>query len=295
MTIELSAEPVTSLLCELGEGPVWDDAGERLCWVDILAGRMHTASWDGEQLSVVGSDAYPAPLGAAAPRAGGGWVLATGTGFALVDADGTVQPLADAEPGRGSTMRMNDGKCDAAGRFVAGSMAYDATPGAGALFSLEPGGRVTPLITETTISNGLGWSGDGSTLYWVDTPSGQVESIAYDLATGRIGERSVFARGEVGESPDGLAVDAEDGVWVAFWGAGQVRRFDRSGTLTHVVEVPASQPSCPVLGGPDRRTLFVTSAFHGLSPDERSRQPHAGAVFAARVEVPGQPTAVFAG
>ncbi len=289
------AEPVSDLCCELGEGPVWVAATGRLSWVDVLAGRLHSAAWTDGALTDLRTLQHDAPVGAAAPRRGGGWVLAAGTGFVLVSPGDRVTGLIEAEPGRAGSLRMNDGKCDPAGRFFAGSMAYDGAEGAGSFFRLAPNGEVTRVLEETSISNGLAWSADGRTLYWIDTPTGRLTAFDYDPETGDLGESRVFLQAAPGESPDGMTVDAEDGVWIAYWGSGAVRRFDRAGEPTDVVELPVTQPTCPTLGGNDLRTLFVTTAYHGLGDEGRERQPLAGRVFACEVDVPGQPTAAFAG
>jgi sugar lactone lactonase YvrE len=242
--------------CELGEGPVWDAGTQSLYWVDIPAHRVHRldhagahASWD------VGL-----PVGCVAVRARGGLVVAAGTGFRSLDTDtGSVADIAEA-PGRAGT-RMNDGACDRAGRFYAGSMAADESPGQGALYRLDPDHAVTEIFTGIGISNGIGWSPDERLMYYVDSLDYRVDVMEYDPATGQIGERRPFVRlGSDPVVPDGLAVDADGGVWVAVWGGGVIQRYDARGRLTGVVRLPAANVTSCAFGGPDLRQLFITTA-----------------------------------
>lgn len=295
MTRTMIPKPVTELRCELGESPVWQASIGRLAWVDLLAGQLHSAAWISGGLKDLRTLQHDAPIGAAAPRRNGGWIVAAGSGFARVSVEGDVTPFADAEPGSAGRLRMNDGKCDPRGRFLAGSMAYDAAAGQGTLFQLSPDGKVKALIEGSSISNGLGWTNDGRTFFWIDTAAGQVNAFDYDLDTGNLSGRRILLQTAQGESPDGMTVDAEDGLWIAFWGSSVVRRFDAAGSVSHTVEFPVTQPTCPVLGGPTGTTLFITTAYHGLTDTDRDKQPLAGSVFACEVDVPGQPTAVFAG
>ena len=187
-------------------------------------------------------------------------MLAAGPGFLFVDDDGSVRELAQPEAGR-TDVRMNDGACDPQGRFWAGTMAYDESPGAGALYRLELDGSCTTVLTGLTISNGIGWSPDGSTMYLNDSGTGCVDAFRFDGATGAISDRRTLVRSDQpGVVPDGLTVDEEGGIWVALWGGGAVNRYAPDGSLLASVELPVERPTSCAFGGPDRATLFITTA-----------------------------------
>jgi sugar lactone lactonase YvrE len=241
----------------LPEGPHWDAAAGRVYWVDIPGGRVHFLDESGGQRSwEVGQ-----PVAAVAGRAGGGLVLAVRDGFAALDlATGQVSALAGVEPDRPGN-RMNDGACDRAGRFFAGTKAEDDAPGAGALYRLDPDHVVTLVVAGVTISNGIGWSPDEQLMYYVDSPTRRVDVFDYDPASGAIGGRRPFARLPSADAmPDGLAVDAEGGVWVALWGGSAVHRYDAAGRLDQVVEVPHVNVTSCAFGGPGLDLLYVTAA-----------------------------------
>jgi sugar lactone lactonase YvrE len=281
----------------LTEGPRWHEERCELFWVDILASTFHRARHgDGgsaEALTTVTLDRH---VGAAAPAAGGGYVLAAGQGFLFLDDSGDVTELAQPDAGH-TEVRMNDGACDAEGRFWAGTMAYDVTPGAGVLYRLELDGSCSTVLTGLTISNGIGWSPDGKTMYLNDSGTGLVEAFDFDPASGDIsGRRTLVSIPGPDIGPDGLTVDEEGGIWVAVWGGAEVRRYDPQGGLVETVHLPVTRPTSCAFGGPDCATLFVTSARNGLDDDELARQPDAGRLF--RVEglgVRGMPVLPYRG
>ncbi|MFE9703249.1 SMP-30/gluconolactonase/LRE family protein [Streptomyces sp. NPDC005930] len=272
---------------ELGEGIRW--ARGRLVCVDILTGRLLTAG---------GHDTAPlrtlvrldTPLGAVAPVAGrpGTWIAAAGTGICLLTPGTDPEWLADQERNAPTAMRMNDGCADPHGRFWAGSMAYDGTPDAGSLYRTDPDGTVTRALHGITVPNGPAFDRDGTTMYLSDSARGLVRRYSVDPRDGGLGEGEEFTRVAEG-SPDGMTVDCEGALWTAIWGAGEVRRYLPDGTLATVLRVPAAQPAGVCLGGGDGRTLYVTTARVGLA----APGPLDGAVFRARVAVPGLPTAAY--
>jgi sugar lactone lactonase YvrE len=273
---------------EHAEGPFW--YGDRLGWVDIMAGRLWLAGYDGKRLTDPRSLEVDRPLGAAVPRAEGGWVLAAGTCFMMMDEDGLVTALTGdlADP---STIRMNDGKCDPVGRFWAGTMAFDEAPLAGSLYVFD--GSVRTVLEGATISNGLGWSPDYRTMYYIDTPTDQVDAFDYDAGTGEVtNRRRLF--GVEGGHPDGMSVDDEGFLWVALWGGGAVHRYDPSGRLAATVRLPVTNVSSCCFGGPDGSTLFITTSQQGLSPDQREAEPDAGRIFRVQPGVSGPPAMPFA-
>lgn len=274
-----------------GEGPAWDAAAGRLVWVNITASTVQEYRPDG------GSRQWDIGehVGAAAPRASGGMVLAVRSGFAALGEDGSVSPLARVEADNPET-RMNDGKCDPQGRFWAGTMAYAQTPGAGSLYRLDPDGSVRTMVTPVTISNGLGWSPDGGVMYYADTPTGGVDAFDFDAPTGAIASRRRMITIEHADgSPDGLTVDDEGGIWVALWQGGAVRRYHPDGSLDVIVEVPASQVTSCAFGGKRGDELYITTAAGGLSPEQRAAQPHAGGLFRCSPGVTGPAATAFAG
>ena len=280
----MNAPKVVALAHEpglLSEGPRWHEQRGELLWVDILGRQVHrgTLATDGSLDRVV-TVAIDRHVGAVAPVADGGYVLAAGPGFLFIDENGTVRELAQPEAGR-SDVRMNDGACDAQGRFWAGTMAYDESPGAGALYCLELDGSCTTVLTGLTIANGIGWSPDGRTMYLNDSGIGCLEAFTFNPVTGRVTDRRTLVRGDrAGVVPDGLTVDEEGGIWVAWWDGGAVKRYDRDGSLVLSVPLPAQRPTSCAFGGPDRRTLFVTTARAGLDDAARAHQPDSGRVFA---------------
>ncbi|HTT53529.1 MAG TPA: SMP-30/gluconolactonase/LRE family protein [Streptosporangiaceae bacterium] len=281
---------------ELGERPFWDDAVGALMWVDILAGHLHRYR-PGEGDSVFHTAGVA--VGAAGPRAGGGYVLAAADGFRLVDAAG--QPAGGPWRPRGmlADVRFNDGACDPAGRFWAGTVAADRRPGAGALYRLDPGGQISVLLDGVTESNGLGWSPDGGTFYYIDSgePQPRIRAFPCDLAAGTLGRPRDLVQPPASYGiPDGLVVDTGGGLWVAFWGGGAVRRYSAAGELLAELPVPVSQPSCPAFGGPGLEDLYLTTAWENMTEAQRAAEPLAGNVLHTRAGgVAGQPAGRFGG
>jgi sugar lactone lactonase YvrE len=270
--------PEPGLLCE---GPRWDEERQELLWVDILGCRFHratlTADGSPDQLVTIALDRH---VGAVAPVTGGGYVLAAGQGFLFVDEAGSVRELAQPEAGR-TDVRMNDGACDPQGRFWAGTMAYDESPGAGTLYRLELDGRCSTALTCLTISNGIGWSPDGATMYLSDSGTGLVEAFEFDGATGAIGGRRTLVHiDRPGMGPDGLTVDEHGDLWVGLYGGWAVNRYGPDGSLRATVDIPVAQATSCAFGGADRRTLFVTTGRERLDEAALERQPDAGRVFA---------------
>jgi sugar lactone lactonase YvrE len=283
-------ELVLDARAELAEGPCWLADRERLLWVDIMAGRVHLfdpATGD-DRFVEVGQ-----PVGAAVPAGDGRLAVAMRDGFALLDPDsGRLEPLADVERDFDGN-RMNDGKCDRAGRFWAGTMALDARPGAGSLYRLGAGGQVERMVAGVGISNGLGWSLDDRLMYYIDTPERRMDVFDYESATGAIANRRPFAAIDRPGSPDGMAVDADGGLWVAIWGGGRIEHRLPDGTLAGSVVLPVSQVSSCCFGGPRLQDLYVTTAWQSLSPERRAAEPLAGGLFRCRPGVAGLPTCVY--
>ncbi len=275
----------------VGEGPAWDPRLGALVWVDIPNGHVFTTDPTGRTRR---RDLGRA-VGVVLPRASGGYVAALQDGFYALPDDGEPELIAPVEAENPVT-RMNDGEIDPAGRFWAGTMGWGAEPNAGALYRLDPDGTVRQMIDGVTISNGLGWSPDGTIMYYVDTPTMRVDMFDFDVASGDIGHRREFVTiRHGGGRPDGLTVDRDGAVWVATWPGYGVHRYLPDGTLDAVIPLPVSNVSSIELGGPDMRDAWITTAWELLSEEEHAAQPLSGSLFHTRVEVPGLPRVPFAG
>lgn len=275
-------EVVVQAAAELGEGPVWDARSGRLAWVDILGSRVHLTD---PATGATESIEVPLHVGAIAPRDAGGFVAALQDGFWIVG-DGRTRRVAtipEARPG----IRFNDGKCDPGGRFWAGTMEYAENRGVACLYRLDASGSVVKVLDDVSISNGLAWSHDGRTMFYIDTPNARVDAFAFSPETGAITDRRTAIRIARGAGwPDGMTIDAEGGLWIALWDGAAVHRYV-DGRLDRVIPLPVSRPTSCAFGGPDLDDLFVTSAWDRLTPEQRARQPHAGALFRVRPGVRG--------
>jgi sugar lactone lactonase YvrE len=291
--IQIKAGLEFKIEAELGEGALWDARLERLWWVDILKSRLHRfdpASKSNETFEI-GS-----PVGTVVPEEGRDVVLAVKNGFASFDSEsGKLEMLAAMEH-ENPTIRFNDGKCDPAGRFWAGTMALGGRAGAGNLFCLERDLSVTRKIKGVSISNGLGWNAAADTMYYIDSPSQRVLAFSYDNASGGISAPRTAVEIAASEgAPDGMCVDAEGLLWIAIWGAGKVARFNPAdgGRLAEVKVEGANLTTSCAIGGAAQTTLYITTAREHLSPEDLKSQPHAGSLFSAEVGVKGQPANPF--
>jgi sugar lactone lactonase YvrE len=267
----------------VGEGPVVDGRSGELAWVDIPAGELHRVPLGGGAPRTTGIGMN---LGAVALRDLGGYVAAVRDGFGFVDDDelSLVQPVLPQPE-----FRMNDAKCDRTGRFWAGATTMDFQPGRGTLLCWDPDAGVRTVLDGLTLPNGLGWSPDDATFYLADSMTHVLLTAPFDRDTATVGELRQLTAVDDG-LPDGLCVDEDGHVWLAVWGAGEVRRYDPAGRPDAVVRLPVSQPSSCAFG-PDG-TLYITSAAEGISPD---REPLAGSVFALPTAFHGAPVGTFRG
>ena len=221
-------------------------------------------------------------------------ILATNIGFLRLDADGSVETIALVE-NENSLTRMNDGKCDPQGRFFAGTIALELTEKAGTLYRLDADGTASPVINGVTVSNGMGWSPDGGTFYYIDSFAYGIDAFDFDTDAGALSrKRRLIDVGRKDGLCDGMTVDREGGIWVALFGGWAVRRYRPDGSLDREIRLPVSQVTSCTFGGPDWRDLYITTASiteRGmLSEWDLKKQPHAGAIFAVRSEVQGLPT-----
>lgn len=292
--------------CELGESPFWHPEEQRLYWVDIAqrcilrAGVEAGAAVERWQLAQ--------EPGCIAPAASGGLVMGLRDGiYRARDWGGALQCLARL-PHDSASARSNDGKCDALGRFWVGTLYEPRDQAAAALYALDARGGRTPELTrmagEATVANGLAWSPDARTLYWADTFSHRIRAWDWDAEANALSRQRVFqqlppkppgwtwgdpAAAPYGGRPDGAAVDAEGCYWVAMFEGGRLLRFSPAGELLQAIALPVRCPTMPCFGGPDLRTLYVTSARENRPEAELAALPLSGAVLQLRVAVPGLP------
>jgi sugar lactone lactonase YvrE len=280
----MAATAAFDVRAELGEGALWDWRHGVLISVDIPAGLvLRSDPRDGSTRAF----AVGQPVGAAMLRGDRELLLAVRDGFASLDpSSGAVTDLVEVEvdlPGQ----RMNDAACDPGGRCFAGTMAESLAEAAGALYRLDPDLSVHMLIDELSVSNGIGWSPAADRMYHVELLPGLVHVCDFDVDSGECSNRGVLIETEPAwGKPDGLTVDAEGGIWVAFFGGSAVRRFDPDGGLSAVVDLPVARPTRPAFGGPELDRLYVTSARGGEL---------GGAILELDPGVRGLPAAVFAG
>lgn len=284
---------VTDVKATLGEGPIW--YREQLYWVDIIEKRVYIYNPSLDSVRHIQLDKM---VGTVVPRSAGGLVVALEDGFYAVDErDGEATLLASAEADNPST-RFNDGKCDPVGRLWAGTMGLKGEKGIGALYMLDAERQVHTRLTDVTISNGICWSHDHTTMYYIDTPTQEVVAFAYDNKTGEISDRRVvvtFDRSEGG--PDGMTIDAEGNLWVALWGGWAVVCVDpNSGERLHKVDVPCAHVTACAFGGEGLTDLYITTARTGVDEDALKEQPLAGALFKTSIpSVRGVPSMAYAG
>jgi len=285
---------------ELGESPLWHPREQVLYWCDIPGHRLERFDpATGEHRHW----AFDTDVACCAPMLDGGLLLAMRDGLWRFDtATGRRSELAEP-PYAVATERFNDGKCDPQGRFWVGTIFEPRDPPKAALYRYAEG-ELAALAGGITVSNGLGWSPDGRTMYWSDTSAHTVYRLDFDAADGSISGRREFARfarkdaGEpleaYGGRPDGAAVDVEGCYWVAMFEGARVLRLSPAGEVLREVRLPVRCPTMPAFGGADLRTLYVTTARRNRPPAELAEQPWAGCVLQLRVDVPGLPANVFA-
>ncbi|HET9907179.1 MAG TPA: SMP-30/gluconolactonase/LRE family protein [Anaerolineales bacterium] len=282
----MNAELVLDAKAMLGEGPAWDAKTQTLYWLDILGMRVYAGTRTLAQLEEL--------VGCLAPCKNGHLIL--GTRFDLVDLEpdsGQLQTLAclDSEA---PTNRINDGKCDPAGNFLVGTMDMNEKDPVGTLYSFN-GKAVTAFFGGVTISNGLAWSTDHKTLYYIDTPSREVKAFDYDTATGKASNMRIVIRVEEALGwPDGMTSDMAGNLWIAMWGGAQVTKWNpNTGELLEQIAVPALHTSSCVFGGRDMNELYITSARTGLSNRDLIKYPLSGGLFKVMTNTTGMKTFEF--
>ena len=275
----------------LGEGPLWHPAENALFWVDITGKkiqRFFPASGKSEVVEV------PRMVSALGLRQAGGFVCAAEDGFHFWSPQGIrFESIHDPEKGKQGA-RFNDGKADRAGRFWAGSMTPQGA--SSALYRLDPNLSVHRMVSDITISNGIGWSLDNKTMVYVDSNRLVIYAFDFDLKSGEISRQRDFVRFENHAGvPDGLTVDGEGFIWCALYDGWKVVRINPDGNVVDEIHMPVSRPSSVAFGGQNLDELYITSIAEGLSLEENAQQPMAGDLFMVKPGVRGLPEPAFAG
>ena len=281
---------IADVSATLGEGPVWIAREQALYWVDIVEGVLFRWSADaGTRRIDPGMN-----LCSIVPRAGGGYVGAGYDGFVEIDDRHDVSLIGTPEADLPDN-RFNDGKVDRHGRFWAGTMDRFERQASGSLYRLDPDLRWTRIDTGYRVTNGPAFSCDGQILYHTDSALQRV--YAFDLASdGSVSDRRAHLQfGEGDGYPDGMTVDSEDCLWIAFWDGWCVRRFSPAGERLAEIAVPVQRPTSVAFGGPELDQLFITSARRDLTSEDLGRQPEAGGLFMTRPGVRGIAETLFAG
>ena len=236
----------------------------------------------------------PEHIGSYAFRENGGAILALKSGFFRFDFDSGACEFLVSPKEEVAETRFNDGACDRAGRFWAGTMPYAEKEPEGNLYCLGTDLSLTHKRSAVRVSNGLGWSPDNKTMYYADSPVQCIFAFDFDLDTGAMMNERIFARIDQG-FPDGLTVDAEGYIWCAVWDGWRVVRFAPNGSIDRVVEMPVQRPTSCIFGGAELKQLYITSARVGLREQELAKQPDAGHVFMLETEIMGLPEPWFKG
>jgi sugar lactone lactonase YvrE len=280
----LEASLLVDARAALGEAPQWDAREESLVWVDILAGVVFLTSASGESRASYG---IGHAVGSAMPAEEGGWLLADAIGFSRLSHDGRTTMLLDVLADR-PELRFNDAKCDPRGRAWAGTISADMSAGTGTLYRLDPGPVATPVLHGLTVSNGLGWSPDGRTMWLADSADRFIRAFEYEVGSGRLGAGGppVELQQTAGKA-DALCVDDAGCRWVGLWAGGAVHRYTPDGRLDTIVRVPAGQVTSCAFGGSDGSTLYITTARVGLTAEALGREPLAGGLFVVGSGVTG--------
>ena len=288
-------EVVIDVKTILGEGPLWDVDEQRLYFIDSFWCNVFRCTHDGREVRAWD---VPSKIGSMALREQGGAVVSLEDGFHSLNFDtGEVELIVDPEPGKDGN-RLNDGKVDKRGRFVAGSMDKVENGPNGALYRLDPDLSLHTLDTGIVVSNGPCWSPDGSIFYFSDTWSGEIWAYDYDLDTGNVSNRRTFTRIDTstGGAADGATVDAEGCLWNAQVYDGKVIRYAPDGTIERIIDMPVKKVTSCMLGGPNLDILYVTSMAKPPLPRFPGDGVQRGSLFAIHgLGIQGVPESRFAG
>ncbi len=276
----------------VAESPSWDSKNNLLYWVDIDGKKVHVYNPSTKEDKFVDAGQY---VGCIAPKKDDGVILGMHHGIYFFDFKSEKFTfVCDPESDKPDN-RFNDGKCDAYGRFWAGTMNLEEKDPLGALYRIDRDHSVTKMVDKVTVSNGIAWNPDNSIMYYIDTRTKSVFAFDYDLKTGSISNRRVAVKIPDGQgSPDGMTSDSEGMIWVAHWGGWRISRWDpRNGKLIEVINIPVEKVTSCVFGGDDLDELYITTASRGLNADGLKKQPHAGGIFKYKTHVRGMSTYAY--
>lgn len=285
-TIDIQAELVIDAQAELGEGPHWDAESNQLYWVDVTRRKLRIYN------RCTGSEivrSYDRMVSAVIPTTAGGLVLAMEDGVYLSQFENSLVQLSSIEADL-PLNRLNDAKCDRQGRLWVGSITMnDEAPASGGFYTVEPDGSTSRVLSGIGCSNGMAWDYKRSRMYYIDTPTRQVDVLDYDEESGHISNRRTAFQFPMGSGyPDGMTIDAEGMLWVAHWGGGCVSRWNPdSGEQIGRIRVPASLVTSCAFGGSDLSELYITTARIGLHEKELRKYPYSGGLFMAKPGVRG--------
>lgn len=284
--MSLTVELVLDVKATLGEGPHWDHQKQQLYWVDILENKVHVYHPNKNQQQTI---EFSEPIGAVIPKGDHQLMLAMKNGIHEYDLETeTLRKIVDPEESLPDN-RFNDAKCDPSGRLWAGTMDMDGKLGRGTLYRLDHDEKITPMITNVSISNGLAWSPDNKYFYYIDTPTKEVKVYHYQDDTGNISEmiKTIAIPEELG-NPDGMTIDSKGMLWIAHWGGAKVTRWDPyEEQLLEIVEVPAKNVTSCTFGGENLTDLYITTASVGISDEDRKKYPFSGGLFKVKTNVSG--------
>jgi sugar lactone lactonase YvrE len=262
----------------LGEGPVWDHKKKVIIWVDIINGIIHEYA---PQEKNFRSIKVQEMIGSVALCTNGNYVAALQSGFAFVNRNtGVISKIHDPEIHLPEN-RFNDGKCDPAGRFWAGSMSITDEAGKGNVYSFHPNNTVNKKIGGVSISNGMAWNAGATLFYYIDTPTYQIDAYDYDNVSGEISNgRPIITIDKKDGNPDGMTIDNEGMLWVAHWDGWKITRWNpETGVKLTEIAMPVARVTSCTFGGPQLQDIYITSARVGLSQNELAKQPLAGSLF----------------
>ena len=292
--MDTGVELLVDAHAQVGEGPLWDEEQQVLYWVDILSSLLYIydpATGENRALDV------GRHVGTVVTRASGGLMLAVREGFASFDLETQELTLIANPEAHITGNRFNDGKCDPAGRFWAGTMAYENPTNQGSLYRLDTDLSVHKIFGDVAISNGIIWSLDRATMYYIDTLRKNVRAFDYADDTGDISNERVIINvpEEIG-MPDGMAIDSDGMLWVAHYGGSCVSRWNpNTAQFLLKIDLPVTQVTACAFGGPNLDILFITSAAQELDAAELARQPLAGGLFSIKTPYQGVPSFRFGG
>ena len=273
-------EIITNHKCQLGEGPVWDTERHEICWIDIVKGEIHQYTFENKNLRTFSINEM---VGSFAVCKDKNFIFASKSGIGFLDrATGKIERVVNPEKDLPNN-RFNDGKCDPAGRFWAGTMSVTDEPNCGNLYAFEYG-TIEKKTDNISISNGMAWNEDENKMYYIDSPTFEVVAYDYEKSTGHISNREVIIKIPKEEgTPDGMTIDEDGMLWIAHWDGWQVGRWNpETGEKLFHIKLPVARVTSCTFGGKNLTDLFITSAKEGLTESQLQEQPLAGALFVVR-------------